>query len=300
MLEEADQNLDLLMNALAAKGELENTYIIFTSDNGSECTPIEGNGRRFNGPLQEGKYSAFEGGLRVPFIVSGPDIAGGAQCDTPIVQWDILPTFHDLSGNPTPLPEYIDSGSLKSVFTQRNQGSIERRAPGPVFHFPSYYQVPLSSIRIGDNKFMRNMNTGEVKLFNVNKDYRELNDLAESMPEKASKMSKILSDYIDEVDGGSVQDVYQALYETLDDFEQRNEIAHEKRLKALEASQPANLEAQKAKLTTDYETKKRSFNATRTITKRQETWPDWYTTARKTVVAEIGMTKGGKLLKKKK
>lgn len=147
---------------------------------------------------------------------------------------------------------------------------------------------------------MRNMNTGEVKLFNVNKDYRELNDLAESMPEKASKMSKILSDYIDEVDGGSVQDVYQALYETLDDFEQRNEIAHEKRLKALEASQPADLEAQKAKLTTDYETKKRSFNATRTITKRQETWPDWYTTARKTVVAEIGMTKGGKLLKKKK
>ena len=169
-----------------------------------------------------------------------------------------------------------------------------------MFHFPSYYQVPLSCIRIGDYKFMRNMNTGEVKLFNVNEDYRELNDLAESMPEKTSEMSKILSDYIDEVDGGSVQDVYQAQYETLDDYEQRAESTYEKRLKALEASQPADLEAQKAKLTEAYELKKRSRYATRQITKRQETWPDWYTTARKTVEAEIGMTKGGKIINKKK
>ena len=300
MLEEADQNLGHIIDTLKAKGELDNTYIIFTSDNGSECIPADENGRRFNGPLQEGKYSAFEGGIRVPFIVSGPDIAGGAQCDTPVVQWDILPTFHDLSGNPTPLPETIDGGSLKSVFTQRNQGSIERRAPGLVFHFPSYYQVPLSCIRIGDFKFLRNMNTNEMKLFNVKDDYREQHDLAASMPEKVSEMDKILRDYIDEVDGGSVQDVYQALYETIDDFEQREVVAYEKRMTALEASQPADFEAQKAKLIEANETKQRSFYATREITKRQETWPDWYTTARKTVEAEIGMTKGGKLRKQNK
>ena len=69
---------------------------------------------------------------------------------------------------------------------------------------------------------------------------------------------------------------------------------------ALEASQPADFEAQKAKLIEANETKQRSFYATREITKRQETWPDWYTTARKTVEAEIGMTKGGKLRKQNK
>jgi arylsulfatase A-like enzyme len=299
MLEEADQNLGLLIDALEAKGELDNTYIMFTSDNGSECVARDAQNRRFNGPLQEGKYSAFEGGIRVPFIVSGPGIQGGAQCDAPIVQWDLLPTLHALSSNPTPLPEYIDGGSLADVFIQRDQGAINRRAPGLVFHFPSYYQVPLSCIRIGDFKFLRNMNTNEMKLFNVKDDYREQHDLAASMPEKVSEMDKILRNYIDEVDGGDVTDVYQAIYETLDDFEKRNETAHKKRLEALDASQPVDLEAQRAKLIEAYETKKRSYYANREIIKRQETWPDWYTTSRKTVEAEIGMTKGGKILKKK-
>ena len=49
----------------------------------------------------------------------------------------------------------------------------------------------------------------------------------------------------------------------------------------------------------ELEVKKRKFRASRTITKRQETWPGWYDTARKTAEAEIGMTKSGKLIKKK-
>ncbi len=300
MLEEADQNLGALMDVLEAKGELENTFIIFTSDNGSEAVSRDDQNRRFNGPLQEGKYSAFEGGIRVPFLVSGPGVKGGAQCDLPIVQWDLLPTFHDLSNNPTPLPETIDGGSLAEVFTKRNKGEIKRRAPGLVFHFPSYYQVPLSCIRIGDYKFMRNLNTGEVKLFNVKEDYREMNDLAKSMPEKASEMGKILTEYIDKVDGGQVSDVYQALYETLDEFGNRNEKDYKKRLEKLIAQNPSDLEAQKTVLLEAYEQKKRSHFATRKITKRQEKWSDWYTTARKTVEEEIGMSKGGKLRKKKK
>ena len=299
MLEEADQNLGFLIDALDAKGELDNTYIMFTSDNGSECVARDAQNRRFNGPLQEGKYSAFEGGIRVPFIISGPGIQGGAQCDAPIVQWDLLPTLHALSSNPTPLPEYIDGGSLADVFIQRDQGAINRRAPGLVFHFPSYYQVPLSCIRIGDFKFLRNMNTNEMKLFNVKDDYREQHDLAASMPEKVSEMDKILRDYIDEVDGGDVTDVYQALYETIDDFSMREETAYKRRMEELIAKNPSDLDAQKVALTEAHEQKKRSHFATREITKRQATWPDWYSTARKTVEAEIGMSKGGKILKKK-
>lgn len=300
MLEEADQNLGFLMDILEKKGELDNTYIIFTSDNGSECVPVEDDGRRYNGPLQEGKYSCFEGGLRVPFLVSGPGVKPGVQCDVPVVQWDLLATFHELSGNPTPLPDYIDGGSLNSVFTTGNTGEVKRRAPGLVFHFPSYYQVPLTCIRIGDYKFMRNMNTNEVKLFNVKDDYRELNDLAESMPEKTAEMDKILRDYIKEVDGRDVSDVYQAQYATLDEFERREMEGFPKRMKSLTDKNPSDIEAQKAKLIDDHETKMRSFKAKRAITKRQENWPGWYTTARKEVEAELGMTKGGKIIKKKK
>ena len=166
------------MDYLRKVDELANTYIIFTSDNGSECIPRTKENRRNNGPLQEGKYSCFEGGIRVPFVVAGPGVQAGAYCDVPVVQWDLLATLHDLSGNESPLPDDIDGGSLKDVFFKGNKGKVNRGAPGIIHHFPSHYQVPISAIRIGDYKFMRNMNTDEKKLFNVAVDYREKHDLS--------------------------------------------------------------------------------------------------------------------------
>lgn len=299
MLEETDQHIGILLDYLEKTGQLDKTYFFFTSDNGSECIPLTRENRRYNGPLQEGKYSCFEGGIRVPFVVAGPGIQAGTFCDVPVVQWDLLATLHDLSGNRTPLPEDIDGGSLRDVLFNGNKGKVRRNAPGIIHHFPSHYQVPISAIRIGDYKFMRNMNTDEVKLFNVAEDYREEYDLAQKMPKKVASMDKILRTYVKEVDGGDVKDSYRAFYETMDDFEGRAEDAHKRKLKELDETKPADYADQKAMIDQELELKKRSFNANRAITKRQETWPGWYDTARKTVEAEIGMTKGGKLIEKK-
>lgn len=299
MLEETDQHIGILLDYLEKTGQLDKTYFFFTSDNGSECIPLTRENRRYNGPLQEGKYSCFEGGIRVPFVVAGPGIQAGTFCDVPVVQWDLLATLHDLSGNRTPLPEDIDGGSLRDVLFNGNKGKVPRNAPGIIHHFPSHYQVPISAIRIGDYKFMRNMNTDEVKLFNVAEDYREEYDLAQKMPKKVASMDKILRTYVKEVDGGDVKDSYRAFYETMDDFEGRAEDAHKRKMKELDETKPADYADQKAMIDQELELKKRSFNANRAITKRQETWPGWYDTARKTVEAEIGMTKGGKLIEKK-
>ena len=299
MLEETDQHIGIIMDYLRKVDELANTYIIFTSDNGSECIPRTKENRRNNGPLQEGKYSCFEGGIRVPFVVAGPGVQAGAYCDVPVVQWDFLATLHDLSGNQTPLPDDIDGGSLKDVFFKGNKGKVNRGAPGIIHHFPSHYQVPISAIRIGDYKFMRNMNTDEKKLFNVAVDYREKHDLSKKMPKKVASMDKILRTYIEEVDGGDVKDSYQAFYETMDDFEGRAKEDHKRKMKRLEENNPPDYQEQKAIIDQELELKKRKFRASRAITKRQETWPGWYDTARKTVEAEIGMNKGGKLIKKK-
>ena len=299
MLEETDQHIGIIMDYLRKVDELANTYIIFTSDNGSECIPRSKENRRNNGPLQEGKYSCFEGGIRVPFVVAGPGVQAGAYCDVPVVQWDLLATLHDLSGNETSLPDDIDGGSLKDVFFKGNKGKVNRGAPGIIHHFPSHYQVPISAIRIGDYKFMRNMNTDEKKLFNVAVDYREKHDLSKKMPKKVASMDKILRTYIEEVDGGDVKDSYQAFYETMDDFEGRAKEDHKRKMKRLEENNPPDYQEQKAIIDQELELKKRKFRASRAITKRQETWPGWYDTARKTVEAEIGMNKGGKLIKKK-
>lgn len=299
MLEETDQHIGIIMDYLRKVDELANTYIIFTSDNGSECIPRTKENRRNNGPLQEGKYSCFEGGIRVPFVVAGPGVQAGAYCDVPVVQWDLLATLHDLSGNESPLPDDIDGGSLKDVFFKGNKGKVNRGVPGIIHHFPSHYQVPISAIRIGDYKFMRNMNTDEKKLFNVAVDYREKHDLSKKMPKKVASMDKILRTYIEEVDGGDVKDSYQAFYETMDDFEGRAKEDHKRKMKRLEENNPPDYQEQKAIIDQELELKKRKFRASRAITKRQETWPGWYDTARKTVEAEIGMNKGGKLIKKK-
>ncbi len=276
MLEEADANLGLLLDELQKAGELDNTYIVFTSDNGSETIRRDADGFRFCGALKEGKYSTFEGGLRVPFIVAGPGIKPGSQCDVPVVQWDLLPTFRDLSGSQAPLPSGVDGGSLRDVFERGNKGKVSRGAPGLIFHFPSYYQPPISVIRIGDYKFMRHMNTGEIKLFNVSSDYREQHDLAKTMPEKVAEMDRILRDYVEEVDGGDVADVYQAYFEELDTFEQRAKLSFQKKLEVLEKTRPADIDAQKIQIKNELEEKIRKLHANRKKCMAQMTWPSWY------------------------
>ena len=74
MVYEADWSLGEIIKAVKEKGELDNTYIIFTADNGSECLPRDEDGHYYSGPLQMGKYSTFEGGIRVPFVVAGQEL----------------------------------------------------------------------------------------------------------------------------------------------------------------------------------------------------------------------------------
>jgi arylsulfatase A len=211
MIDEIDQGLGALVAELKAAGELENTYIIYTSDNGG--------GMRPNGPLGWGKAQLYEGGLRIAMVVAGPGVKAGVQCDEPVVQWDFLPTIHDLAGSSQPLPENLDGGSLRSVFEQGNAGSVERPVEGMVFHYPCYFAPPLSVIRVGDYKYMKHLLTGEMQLFNLKNDYSEKQNLAKAMPEKAAELDKILADYLESIDAEDVQDVYQARLEELDHFE---------------------------------------------------------------------------------
>jgi arylsulfatase A len=189
MVEEMDMNLVGILETLEAKGVLEGTYVIFTSDNGgghSERREVDGEKRRFNGPLQEGKRSIQERGIRVPVIMAGPGVPANSQCDFPVAQWDYLPTMYSLAGSKTQLPNNLDGVDLRSVLNKGNAGKLAKRDTGLVFHFPAFYTVPITSCRDGDFKLMRHLNSGEIKLFDVAKDMGETKDLSKSMPEKKS------------------------------------------------------------------------------------------------------------------
>ena len=88
-----DATVAKLVQALADQDALDNTYLIFTSDNGY----IMGNHRR-----EIGKYNQFQGTVNVPFYVRGPGIAPGATYDDVAGNIDIAPTIAEIAGAKTP------------------------------------------------------------------------------------------------------------------------------------------------------------------------------------------------------
>lgn len=218
MIAEVDEGLGAIVEAVRQTGQLDNTYIIYTSDNGGGLTP--------NGTLRGGKANLYEGGLRVPFVVVGPGVKAGVQCDIPVAQWDLLPTLHEYADSDRPLPDQLDGGSLRSVFEEGNDGQVTRPVEGFVFHYPCYFAAPLSVIRMGDYKLMEHLLTGEQKLFNIASDYREQNNLIRENPNKAAELKTAMSGYLQSIDAEDIQDVYQARFAELDRFESMARRVH--------------------------------------------------------------------------
>jgi len=293
MVEETDASLGAILGALDETGVRDHTYVIFTSDNGGGFSRRDEAGHRWNGPLQEGKRSTFEGGLRIPFVVSGPRIKPGSQCDVPVVQWDLLPTLHDLSGSSSPLPRGVDGGSLREVFERENGGRVRRGAPGLIFHYTCHYHPPVSVIRIGDYKLMRHLNSGELKLFNVATDYAEQQDLAERMSGKAREMDRIRRQYVEKVHGGSMSDVYAAYFEWLDESLRKKKTRFERNMVALMKRNPPDLKPQRAQLEADWQAARREHAAKTAICKDQMHNPSWRETRKNEVVKRIGVDKKG-------
>ncbi len=231
MLEEVDEGLGAIAEALKQTGQSKNTYIIFTSDNGGGLTP--------NGTLSGGKANLYEGGLRVPFVVAGPGVKEGAQCDAPIVQWDLLPTLHDYAKSDKALPDQLDGGSLRDVFENGNLGKVTRPVEGFVFHYPCYFAPPLSVIRMGDYKLMEHLLTGEQKLFNVVTDYGEKSNLIYEEPGKALALKATMSKYLDSIDAENIQEVYQARFAELARFEMMARSLHAKSIERAEGDREA-------------------------------------------------------------
>ena len=240
MMENMDSSIGMVLDELKAQGLEENTYVIFSSDNG---------GGQSNAPLQGGKAKMWEGGLRIPMIVAGPGIAENSQCDKPVAQWDYLTTMHDLAGSTAALPYDLDGISLRPVLEQGNDGQLAKRDTGLVFHFPAHYTVPITSYRDGDFKLMRHLNSGEIKLFDVVIDMGESNDLSKSMQEKTADMVRKLDAYLDKVGAWKMEEVYTTRAEELekwiaDDKERVTKISQQLRADSLEASDRRKLQAE--------------------------------------------------------
>lgn len=192
--EDLDSGVGKVLEAIDRLGIAENTYVIYMSDNGA------GGGRR--GGLNGGKGSVWEGGIRVPLIIRGPGIPANSWSDTPVVGWDMLPTFCELASIPnTSLPQGVEGGSFASILKSNGQGSVNRRREGLAFHFPHYQSDdgPQSSIRIGNLKLIHFYDDDRNVLFDLDKDIGERNDLSKQLPEETRKLESALKSYLVDV-----------------------------------------------------------------------------------------------------
>jgi N-acetylglucosamine-6-sulfatase len=96
-----------LFDALRESGELDNTYVFFTSDNGYHL----GQHR-----LAAGKWTAYEEDIRVPLLVRGPGVPEGEKLPHMVLNNDLAPTFADLAGIEP--PEFVDGRSLAPLLDE--------------------------------------------------------------------------------------------------------------------------------------------------------------------------------------
>ena len=207
-----DEGLGLLLNKIKELEIEDNTYIIYMSDNGSvpNIPGAKKYEKSYNFPLSRGKWDAYEGGVRVPLIISGPGIKNDTESATPVSGSDLLPTIIDLAGDKIIALTEIDGGSFASILLNKNNKKIKRAVDGIFFHVPYKNGIalkrPHSAVRRGDYKLIKFQDDKSILLFNLVKDKMEQLDLATQKPEKVKELEKILDNYLTEVHAPKWQD----------------------------------------------------------------------------------------------
>ncbi len=179
--EDLDRGIGELLAKLDALGLSQNTYVIYMSDNGAGTKGVG---------LKGGKGDAWEGGIRVPMIVRGPEIQPGSWCHERVVGFDWFPTLCRLAGIKHPFPPQIEGGSIIHLL-QGRQGAVKRLRDELVFHFPHYQgDSPHTALFLGKHKLLRFYENESLHLFDMSKDILESNNLAKENPELANLLLK--------------------------------------------------------------------------------------------------------------
>lgn len=195
MVENVDENVGRLLDYLESNGLLENTIVIFTSDHGGLSNDGNKNQRHLatsNLPLRAGKGWLYEGGIRVPLIVSWPgQLRPHVDNSSIVLGMDIYPTILDLVAD-KPVPA-IDGKSAEKVLLEQ-----ENWADRTVFWHSakarphSTGDADMSVVRSGNYKLVRYNDDGKTELYDLMKDPGEERDLSTAEPAKTREMSALL------------------------------------------------------------------------------------------------------------
>lgn len=208
LVEGMDKSLGDLMDWLEANGQADHTIILFMSDNGglaAEPDWRDGPVHTQNAPLNSGKGSAYEGGVREPMIVSWPGtVAPGTRCNQYVLIEDFFPTILEMAG----ITDYktiqpVDGVSFIPLLKGTGDPSKGRRL---YWNYPNLWGNDgpgigaTCAVREDDWKLIYYYADGKKELFNIKNDIGEKHDLAAEQPERVKKLSEELGAYLRRVD----------------------------------------------------------------------------------------------------
>lgn len=199
VLKEYDKQIGRLLDGLIALGEDQNTIIIFTSDNG----PLPSfRGSRAEG-LRGSKLSLYEGGIRMPFLISWPGHITKDRTDSlsMVTALDLLPSLANMAGISLP-KSYKGNGvdrskvlmgspSLrdKEMFWEYGRNDIAYKYPRQIDKSPNL------AIRAGEWKLLMNSNGTDIQLYNILKDKKESVNVEASEPKITSELKNKLLEW---------------------------------------------------------------------------------------------------------
>lgn len=199
-----DWTVGQIMQKLKQEGLDKNTMVIFTSDNGpvlddgyQDGAVTMLNGHTPWGPLRGGKYSAFEAGTRVPFIIHWSSKIQPQVSDALVSQIDFLASFATLFGQKIPSGEAFDSENTLNTFLGKSQegrkvyvqqgGALSLIQDGWKYIEPTRQEFPFLKY-VG----IESGSSQKPQLYHLSTDIGEKQNLAEKYPNKVKDMAALL------------------------------------------------------------------------------------------------------------
>ena len=196
MVENIDDNVGRLLDALETLGISEHTIVVFLTDNGP-------NGDRYNGGMKGRKAQVDEGGVRVPCFISWPGKLPENKVVTSLAAHiDLLPTLMDLAGLPLDPVNPLDGRSLTPLMGQDDPAWAARdiftvQTNGQLKLFPGAVRTPTYRMVIDRNN--------QDHLYHMDRDPAQENDLSAEAPALTDSLRHIYETWFAEVTAAGLE-----------------------------------------------------------------------------------------------
>ena len=193
VVQELDWSVGQILKSLREHGILENTLIVFSSDNGPWLAMKEDGGSA--GDLREGKTFTFDGGMKVPTVAMWKNRIPQGIINTEVAsQMDWFPTIANITGSSIPKGLVIDGLDISNVLNdkgnRKNSDLLFLDGKQLQGYRSGQWKVKLPYKGFRGNKWKQFVKAHDTLLFNLNTDPGEKNNLFEKYPEKAKEILK--------------------------------------------------------------------------------------------------------------